>query len=40
MSKTKSQWDFGELFPPSLGSFGATSPPEQTRLLFEILPKP
>jgi exodeoxyribonuclease VII large subunit len=33
MSKpAKSQWDFGELFPPSPGSFGATSPTEQTRL--------
>jgi exodeoxyribonuclease VII large subunit len=28
MSKSKSQWDFGELFPPSPGSSGATSPPE------------
>ena len=29
MSKTsKSQWDFGELFPPSPGNFGATSPTE------------
>ena len=28
MSKSKSQWDFGELFPPSPGGFGATSPPE------------
>ncbi len=28
MGKSKSQWDFGELFPPSPGSFGATSPPE------------
>ena len=26
MGKSKSQWDFGELFPPSSGSFGATSP--------------
>ena len=25
MGKSKSQWDFGELFPPSPGSFGATS---------------
>ena len=32
MSKSKSQWDFGELFPPSPGSFGATSPAEATRL--------
>ena len=32
MSKqTKSQWNFGELFPPSPGSSGATSPTEQTR---------
>jgi exodeoxyribonuclease VII large subunit len=29
MSKqSKSQWDFGELFPPSPGSFGATGPTE------------
>jgi len=29
MSKpAKSQWDFGELFPPSPGSFGATGPTE------------
>jgi exodeoxyribonuclease VII large subunit len=26
--QSKSQWDFGELFPPSPGSFGATSPTE------------
>src|SRR5450631_3950310 len=36
MSKTKSQWDFGELFPPSPGSFGATSPPEQARRVLSV----
>ncbi len=37
MSKTsKSQWDFGELFPPSHGSFGATSPAEQTRKVLSV----
>jgi len=28
MSKSKSQWDFGELFPPSPGNSDATSPTE------------
>jgi exodeoxyribonuclease VII large subunit len=36
MSKTKSQWDFGELFPPSHGSFGATSPTEQARRVLSV----
>jgi exodeoxyribonuclease VII large subunit len=37
MSKpTKSQWDFGELFPPSPGSFGATSPTEATRKVLSV----
>jgi len=37
MSKqTKSQWDFGELFPPSPGSFGAISPPEQARRVLSV----
>jgi exodeoxyribonuclease VII large subunit len=33
--KSKSQWDFGELFAPSPGSFGATDPTEPTRLRSE-----
>ena len=38
MSKpTKSQWDFGELFPPSPGSFGATSPTESRSAGRKIL---
>jgi exodeoxyribonuclease VII large subunit len=37
MSKqSKSQWDFGELFPPSPKSFGATSPAEQTRQVLSV----
>jgi exodeoxyribonuclease VII large subunit len=37
MSKqTKSQWDFGELFPPSPGSFGATSPTEAGRRVLSV----
>ncbi len=36
MSKSKSQWDFGELFPPSPKSFGATSPTEQTRQVLSV----
>jgi exodeoxyribonuclease VII large subunit len=36
MSKSKSQWDFGELFPPSRGSFGATSPPEMSRKVLSV----
>jgi exodeoxyribonuclease VII large subunit len=36
MSKSKSQWDFGELFPPSPGSFGATSPTEATRKVLSV----
>jgi exodeoxyribonuclease VII large subunit len=37
MSKSpKSQWDFGELFPPSPGGFGATSPTEQTRKVLSV----
>jgi exodeoxyribonuclease VII large subunit len=37
MSKpTKSQWDFGELFPPSPGSFGATGPTEATRKVLSV----
>jgi exodeoxyribonuclease VII large subunit len=36
MSKSKSQWDFGELFPPSPGSFGATSPPEMSRKVLSV----
>jgi exodeoxyribonuclease VII large subunit len=37
---TKSQWDFGELFPPSPGGFGATSPAEATRLRGEAVSSP
>src|ERR1017187_10318586 len=38
MSKpAKSQWDFGELFPPSPGSFGATSPTESRSAGRKIL---
>ena len=37
MGKSKSQWDFGELFPPSPGSFGATSPPESSGGRRQIL---
>jgi exodeoxyribonuclease VII large subunit len=41
MSKpTKSQWDFGELFPPSPGSSDATGPTEQTRLRGEAASSP
>jgi exodeoxyribonuclease VII large subunit len=36
MSKSKSQWDFGELFPPSPKSSGATSPTEQTRQVLSV----
>ena len=37
MSKQiKSQWNFGELFPPSPGRFGATSPPEQARRVLSV----
>jgi len=36
MSKSKSQWDFGELFPPSTGSFGATSPADALRKIFSV----
>ncbi len=36
MSKSKSQWDFGELFPPSRGSFGETSPPEMSRKVLSV----
>jgi exodeoxyribonuclease VII large subunit len=37
MSKpTKSQWDFGELFPPSPGGVGATSPAEQARRVLSV----
>src|SRR5208282_1116637 len=36
MSKAKSQWDFGELFPPSPGSFGATSPTGQARRVLSV----
>jgi exodeoxyribonuclease VII large subunit len=37
MSKSKSQWDFGELFPPSPGSFGATSPTESRSAGRQVL---
>ncbi len=41
MSKpTKSQWDFGELFPPSPGSSDATGSMEQTRLRGEAASSP
>ena len=36
MSKSKSQWDFGELFPPSPGSSGATSPSEMSRKVLSV----
>ena len=37
MSKpTKSQWDFGELFPPSPGSLGATVPAEGVRKVLSV----
>jgi exodeoxyribonuclease VII large subunit len=37
MSKQpKSQWDFGELFPPSPGSSGATSPTEAGRRVLSV----
>jgi exodeoxyribonuclease VII large subunit len=37
MSKpTKSQWDFGELFPPSPGSFGVTGPTKATRKVLSV----
>ncbi len=37
MSKpTKSQWDFGELFPPSPGSSGATGPMAATRKILSV----
>ncbi len=37
MSKqSKSQWDFGELFPPSPGSFASTSPTEQARRVLSV----
>jgi exodeoxyribonuclease VII large subunit len=37
MSKpAKSQWDFGELFQSSPGSFGATSPTEQGRRVLSV----
>jgi exodeoxyribonuclease VII large subunit len=32
----KSQWDFGELFPPSPGNFGATSPAEAGRRVLSV----
>ncbi|MGA2852640.1 MAG: exodeoxyribonuclease VII large subunit [Verrucomicrobiota bacterium] len=38
--QSKSQWDFGELFPPSPGNFGAANPPEQTRLRGEAASPP
>ncbi|HEX7577220.1 MAG TPA: exodeoxyribonuclease VII large subunit [Verrucomicrobiae bacterium] len=34
--RPKSQWDFGELFPPSPGSSGATSPTQQTRRVLSV----
>jgi exodeoxyribonuclease VII large subunit len=37
MSKSKSQWDFGELFPPSPGNFGATSPSESRSVGRQVL---
>jgi exodeoxyribonuclease VII large subunit len=37
MSKSKSQWDFGELFPPSPGSSGATSPTESRSAGRQVL---
>jgi exodeoxyribonuclease VII large subunit len=37
MSKAKSQWDFGELFPPSHGSFGVTSPTESSSAGRKVL---
>jgi exodeoxyribonuclease VII large subunit len=37
MSKSKSQWDFGELFPPSPGNFGATSPTESRNAGRQVL---
>jgi exodeoxyribonuclease VII large subunit len=37
MSKSKSQWDFGELFPPSPGSFGATSPTDSRSAERQVL---
>ncbi|MGH7993617.1 MAG: exodeoxyribonuclease VII large subunit, partial [Limisphaerales bacterium] len=41
MSKpTKSQWDFGELFPPSPGSSDATGPTEQPPLRGETVSSP
>jgi exodeoxyribonuclease VII large subunit len=36
----KSQWDFGELFPPSTGSSGATNPAEAMRLRGEAASSP
>ena len=37
MSKpTKSQWDFGELFPASPGSSGATGPTEAARTVLSV----
>ena len=38
--KSKSQWDFGELFPPSPESFGATDPAEPTRHRGEAASSP
>jgi exodeoxyribonuclease VII large subunit len=37
MSKSKSQWDFGELFPPSPGSLGATSPTDSRSAGRQVL---
>jgi exodeoxyribonuclease VII large subunit len=37
MGKSKSQWDFGELFPPSPGNFGATSPPESRAVERQVM---
>jgi exodeoxyribonuclease VII large subunit len=38
--KSKSQWNFGELFPPSPGSFGATGPAEPTHHRGEAASSP
>jgi exodeoxyribonuclease VII large subunit len=37
MSKSKSQWDFGELFPPSPGSLDATSPTDSRSARRQVL---
>ena len=37
MSKARSQWNFGELFPPSPGGYGATSPTESRNAGRKVL---